>query len=123
MHKNDQDFIIREIRTQYTEKEFSALDELRKLDKKAKLPAKIFAYILGCLGAVIMGGGMSLVMTDLGTTLDIPDAFTYGIIIGIIGLSMAVINYPIYKVILNNRKKKYSAKIIALSDKIIGSGQ
>ncbi len=123
MNRNDQEFIIQKIRTQYTEKTATELDELRELDKKVKRPANVFAYIFGSISAIIMGGGMSLVMTDLGTTLDIPDAFTYGIIIGIIGLSMAVINYPIYKVILNNRKKKYSAKIIALSDKIIGSGQ
>ena len=44
MNKNDQEFLVQKIRTQYTEKEHSALDELKELDKKVKKPANIFAY-------------------------------------------------------------------------------
>ena len=41
------------------------------------------------------------------------------IVIGIVGMFMAIINYPIYKGILGSRRKKYADKIIALSDKIM----
>lgn len=61
MNKNDQEFLIQKIRTQYTEKESTELDALKKLDKKAKRPANTFAYIFGGIGAIIMGCGMSLV--------------------------------------------------------------
>lgn len=119
MNKNDQDFLVQKIRTQYTEKEHTSLDELRELDTKVKRPASVFAYVFGSISAIIMGSGMSLVMTDIGSTLGIESAMIPGIIIGIIGLVMAIINYPIYKGILGSRRRKYADRIIALSDKIM----
>ncbi len=119
MNKNDQEFLVQKIRTQYTEKEHSQLDSLKALDKKVKKPANVFAYIFGCISAIIMGSGMSLVMTDIGTSLGIESTMVPGIIIGIVGMLMAIINYPIYNSILSSRRKKYADKIIALSDKIM----
>ena len=119
MNKNDQDFLVQKIRTQYTEKGHTGLDELKELDTKVKRPANVFAYIFGSISAIIMGAGMSLVMTDIAETVGIADPMLYGVIIGIVGLFMAIINYPIYKSILGSRRKKYADKIIALSDKIM----
>lgn len=119
MNKNDQEFLVQKIRTQYTEKEQTGLDELKELDKKVKRPANVFAYIFGCLAAIIMGSGMSLVMTDIAETVGIQNPMLYGIIIGIVGMFMAIVNYPVYKRILGSRRKKYADKIIALSDKIM----
>ncbi len=42
-----------------------------------------------------------------------------GIAIGVVGLLLALINYPIHKGIINSRKKKYAPEILNLSDKII----
>lgn len=119
MNKNDQEFLVHKIRTQYTEKEHTNLDELKELDAKVKRPANVFAYIFGSISAVIMGSGMSLVMTDIGATLGVENTMLYGIIIGIIGLGLAIINYPIYVKLLGSRRKKYANKIIALSDEIM----
>ena len=119
MNKNDQEFLVQRIRTQYTEKEHTGLDELKELDAKVKRPANVFAYIFGSIGAMIMGSGMSLVMTDIGTTVGIGDPMIPGIVIGVAGMLMAIVNYPIYKGILGSRRKKYADKIIALSDKIM----
>ena len=111
--------MAQKIRTQYMEKTPSELDELRELDAKVKRPANVFAYTFGSIGAIIMGAGMSLVMTDIGAAIGITSAFVPGIAIGVIGLAMALINYPIYKAILSDRKEKYGAKILELSEKII----
>lgn len=119
MNTNDKDFIISKIRSEYTEKEYSAVDELKKLDARVKRPANVFAYVFGCIGAIIMGCGMSLVMTDIAATVGIAAPMTVGIVTGIIGLIMAIINYPIYKGILSARRKKFADKIIALSDRIM----
>lgn len=119
MNKNDQEFLVQKIRTQYTEKEHTGFDELKKLDLKVKRPANVFAYIFGSISAMIMGSGMSLVMTDIGEAVGIADPMIPGIVIGIAGMLMAIINYPIYKGILGSRRKKYADKIIALSDKIM----
>ena len=119
MNKNDQQFMAQKIRTQYMEKTPSELDTLRKLDAKVKRPASVFAYIYGSISAIIMGAGMSLVMTDIGAAIGITSALIPGIAIGAVGLGMALLTYPMYKGILNSRKKKYGAEIIDLSDKII----
>ncbi len=119
MNKNDQQFMAQKIRTQYMEKEASELDALRTLDAKVKRPANVFGYVFGSIGAVVMGAGMSLVMTDIGDMLGIGEGMVPGIITGVVGMIMAIVNYPIYKNILNSRKKKYSAEILKLSEKIM----
>ena len=115
---NEQEYLVQKIRTQYTEKQHTELDELRELDRKVKAPAGTFAYIFGSLSALIMGCGMSLIMTDVGKVIGMTSPMTPGIVIGVVGLAMAIVNYPIYKGILTRRRKKFAQQIIALSDRI-----
>lgn len=119
MNKNDQQYLVQKIRTQYTEKQHTELDELKALDKKVKTPVNTFAYIFGSISAIIMGAGMSLIMTDISQTIGLTDPMIPGIVIGSVGMLMAIINYPIYKAILGARRKKYAGRIVALSDKIM----
>lgn len=119
MNKNDQEFLVQKIRTQYTEKEHTQLDELKELDIRVKRPANVLAYIIGIISAIVMGSGMSLVMTDIGATIGIGNPMAPGIVIGIAGMLIAILNYPIYKGILGMRRKKYADQIIAISDKIM----
>ena len=119
MNRNDQEFLVQKIRSQYTEKESTELDALRELDAKVKRPANVFSYVFGSISAIIMGAGMSLVMTDIGATIGIADPMIPSIAIGIVGMLMAIINYPIYKRIMSSRRKKYADKIVKLSDKIM----
>lgn len=121
MNQNEKEFLVQKIRTQYTEKEHTQLDKLKELDKKVKRPANIFGYTFGSISAVIMGSGMSLVMTEIGSIIGMENAMIPGIVIGVIGLIMAIINYPIYKKILNSRSKKYADEIVKLSDDIMKS--
>lgn len=124
MNKNDQKFLVEKIRTQYTEKEHTQLDDLRALDQKVKKPANICAYVFGVAGALILGTGMSFSMNviepgqyfgiSIGDNMMMP-----GIIIGIVGILMVSLNYPIYKKMLDARRKKYADEIIAISDRII----
>ena len=116
----DQEFLVQNIRTQYTEKQHTELDELKALDAKVKRPANVFAYTYGSLGAIVMGAGMSLVMTDIGATIGLASTMVPGIAIGVVGMALVLSTYPIYKGILNSRKKKYAHQIVTLSDKLMG---
>lgn len=118
MNRNDQDYLVSKIRTQYTEKEHTALDELKALDKKVKAPVSAFGYTFGVAAAIIMGAGMSLVMTDIGQTVGIASPMAAGIVIGVVGMAMAIVNWPICKAIWKSRRKKFAPQIIALSDKL-----
>ena len=119
MSNNDQEYLVQKIRTQYTEKTYTQLDALRELDAKVKRPANVFCYVFGSMGAVVMGAGMSLVMTDIGTTVGLSDAMIPGIIVGVAGMAMALLTWPVYKGILNRRKKKFAPQILALSEKLM----
>lgn len=125
MNRNDTEFMVQKIRTQYMEKDSTEkdLDLLRELDAEVKLPANVFGYIFGSIGAIIMGAGMSLVMTDIGTQVGISNPMPIGIVIGVIGMFMAIINYPVYKSILSSRKEKYADRILSLSEKLINKGE
>ena len=118
MNRNEQQ-IAQSIRDGYEEKQTTDLDTLRELDAKVKRPVNIFSYIFGSISAVIMGAGMSLIMTDIAQIIGLGvDPMLPGIIIGVVGMFMALINYPIHKAIMDARKKKYAPEIIALSDRI-----
>ena len=114
----DKEFAVEKIRSQYTETQHTDLDALKALDKKVKKPANVFGYVYGSIGAIVMGSGMSLVMTDIGSVLGMTETLIPGIAVGVVGMVMALTTYPIYKKILNSRKKKYAAKIMELSDRI-----
>ena len=123
MNQKEKEFMVQKIRTQYTERENTQLDELKALDKKVKKPANVFAVVFGIISAVVMGSGMSLVMTDIGSIVGIESPMFPGIIIGVVGLVMALLTYPMYKKILNSRKKKYANEIIKLSDNIMNGNK
>jgi len=83
---------------EYSKKKESKVIALKKLDRRAKRPAEIFAYTFGIIMSLVFGVGMCLSMKVIG------DAFVLGIIIGIVGLIGVGITYPIYKKILESSK-------------------
>ena len=112
--------IAARIGNKYRARETTELDTLRELDARVKRPAKIFSYVLGSIGALIMGSGMSLIMTDIASKIGLDGKkMLIGTVAGVIGLLISLINYPIHKAILDSRKEKYKGEILTLSDKII----
>ncbi len=104
------------IAEEYSPKKERKAIQLKKLDEKAKRPAMIFAYTFGVVSALILGLGMCFVMTDFGPGGTLGTVL--GIIIGVVGLALCGINYPIYTKILNTRKQKYAFEIKKLAEEI-----
>ena len=100
------------IAKEYAPKDNSKIIALRKLDAKAKLPATIFTYACGIISALVFGTGLCLAMQVIGNSM------LLGIIIGIVGMLGCGINYPIYKKMLENGKKKYAYEIVELAREI-----
>lgn len=119
MNQKDQNYQVRSIRSQYVERETGALEELKALDKRVKRPATVFTWSFGTVAALILGAGMSLIMTGLGDTLGLADSMVPGLVTGLVGLAMAVVNHPIYRRILQARRKKFAPEILALSDTLL----
>lgn len=107
------------IRNRYLPRQESPLEALKALDAKVKRPANVFAYTFGAISAVVMGAGMSLVMTDIGALLGMTETMIPGIGIGLVGMGMALLTYPMYKSILARRRRKYAPRILELSQQIV----
>ena len=105
-----------QLANEYAPKDTSKVAALRKLDAKAKRPANIFTYTLGIISALVLGVGMCLAMGQIGNGSTV--SFVLGIIIGVIGMVGMGVNYPIYKRILENGKKKYAFEIMELAKEI-----
>lgn len=104
------------IANEYAVKDTRKVVQLKKLDAKAKRPASIFTYTFGIIAALIFGTGMCLSMKVIGDGSSLMTVI--GVVVGIVGMILAGINYPIYKKILENGKKKYSSDIIRLAKEI-----
>ena len=120
---NDKEFMVEKIRSAYTEPQHTELDELKALDAKVKRPAKVFGFTWGTVGAIVMGSGMSLVMTGIGSVLGMEQPLVPGIVIGAAGMVMTLTTWPICKKILASRKKKFAPQIMELSDRITRGGE
>ena len=103
------------IAKEYAPKDSSKIVALRKLDRKAKLHSTIFTYTFGIISALIFGTGMCLGMQVIGSGIV---GIVVGIIIGIVGMIGCGVNYPIYKKMLENGKKKYAYEIVELAREI-----
>lgn len=104
------------IAKEYAPKSASKVVALRKLDRKAKGPAKIFAYCFGSLMALLLGLGLCLSMQVIGGGGALMKGA--GIILGILGFAGAGLNYLIYKRLLRSGKEKYAFEIIQLAREI-----
>lgn len=99
----------------YAPKNTSKINALKKLDRRAKLPATIFTYTFGIIAALIAGLGMCLSMQVLGSG---DSMFVLGIVVGVIGFIGMGVNYPIYKRLLEKGKQKYAFEIVQLAQEI-----
>lgn len=104
---------------EYAPKDTSKVMALRKLDRKAKMPANVFAYTFGIVTSLIAGTGMCLSMKVIGGGT--AGFMVLGILIGILGLAGMGVNYLIYKRLLEQGKKRYAYEIIELAREISDS--
>lgn len=111
---------IREKYTAPTEAE-DKMDRLRRLDASVTNTAQAVALVFGVIGTLILGFGMSLVMTELAQSLGLSGnaAMFIGITVGIVGGILASLAYPIYTAIVKAKRKKIAPEIIRLSDELM----
>ena len=111
---------IRDKYTAPTEVE-DKMARLRRLDASVTNTAQAVALVFGVIGTLILGFGMSLVMTELAESLGISGdaAMVIGIIVGIVGGILASLAYPIYNAIVKAKRKKIAPEIIRLTDELM----
>lgn len=104
---------IRNIRKKYVHDTNSKLELLRKLDKRIYKKATTISISIGIIGTLILGLGMSCI-------LEWQDKlFFEGIIIGISGIIILFLPYPVYNKVLKIERKKIAPEIIRLTDELL----
>ena len=111
---------IREKYTAPTEDE-DKMACLRRLDASVTNTAQAVALVFGVIGTLILGFGMSLIMTDFAELLGFGEtlAMVSGIFIGVVGGILASLAYPIYNAIVKAKRKKIAPEIIRLTDELM----
>lgn len=112
---------IKNIRKNYAAPEEDKMQVLRKLHHSATQKAQAWAIALGVIGALILGSGMSLAMTDLGNTLGFlqETALPIGIVIGVLGMILVALAYPAYNRILKRERQRIAPEILRLTDELL----
>ena len=114
---------IKNIRKKYATPEASEdkMERLRRLDKSVTDKATTKSLIVGIIGALIMGTGMSLVMTDLGKVLGAYQnaALYIGILVGIVGIVLVGYAYPVYNRVLKKERERIAPEILQLTEELM----
>ena len=114
---------LKRIRDKYTfpTEEEDKMARLRRLDASVTNTAQSVALALGITGTLILGFGMSLIMTEIGEILGVfgDMATIIGIILGVVGGIIASLAYPIYNAIVKAKRKKLTPEIIRLTDELM----
>ena len=109
---------VEAIRKQYLPQETDKMEQLRKLHAIPTQKARAASLTIGIIGALIMGTGMSLAMTEIGAALG-GLAMILGIAVGLVGMVLAALAYPLYNRVLKKQREKIAPEILRLSDELL----
>lgn len=109
---------IENIRKKYLPPEEDKMEQLRKLDASVTTKAMVYSLAAGILGALILGTGMSLVMSELGNLLGAL-AMPVGVALGLIGLVLVALAYPLYNHTLKKERQRIAPLILQLTEELM----
>lgn len=104
---------IEKIRKKYMPMEQDKLAYVRKLDRSVTNKATTWSLVIGIIGTLIMGTGMSLCMVASKSFM------VLGIVIGVIGMGIVAVAYPVYTRILKKEREKIAPEILRLTEEIM----
>lgn len=109
---------IQAISKKYLPKEEDKMEKLRHLHSIPTRKAQAASIAVGVIGALVLGTGMSLCMTELGAALGQLD-MVVGILVGILGLAMVAAAYPLFRSVLRKERKRIAPEILRLSEELL----
>ena len=109
---------VEAIRQKYIPREEDKMEQLRKLHAVPTQKAQAASLAVGVVGALIMGTGMSLAMTEIGAVLG-SLAMVLGIAVGLVGMVLIALAYPLYNRVLKKQRQRNAPQILRLSDELL----
>jgi hypothetical protein len=114
---------IKRIRKKYAEDsartDESSIERLRRLDASVTKKGTTVSLIVGILGSILMGSGMSLVMTDIGALLPDLLALFLGLAVGVVGIVGVALAYPIYKAITKKERERIAPEVLRITEELL----
>lgn len=95
------------------------MERLRRLDARVTQKAQVWSLVFGVIGALLLGLGMSFIMTDLGASLSVGAAMAIGISVGTVGGILAALAYPVYLSVTKREREKIAPEILRLTDELM----
>ncbi len=109
---------IKKIRQKYTKNEEDKMEKVRRLDRGVTQKAQSVSLIFGILGALVLGLGMSLIMTNIGASLGV-FAIVLGVLLGIVGAVLIAFAYPVHNYITKIEREKIAPEILRLTEELM----
>ena len=104
---------LKKIRSKYLPKEENKMEQIRRLDAQVTMKATMHAIITGVIGSLVLGAGMCCCMVWAQW------AFIPGIVLGVAGMTIVALAYPLYNRILQKERKRIAPEIIRLTDELL----
>lgn len=104
---------IRSIRAKYLPKEETTIDRLRALDESVTRKGTVVSLIVGILGTLILGSGMSCIMVGS------ESLFVPGIVVGLIGIAGIAAAYPLFARITKKERERLAPEILRLTEELL----
>ena len=109
---------IQAIRKKYLPKEEDKMEKLRHLHNIPTQKAQAASIAVGVIGALVLGTGMSLCMTELGAALG-QLAMVVGILVGIAGMVLVALAYPVFQHTLKKERARIAPEILQLTEELM----
>ena len=121
VYSADEQEEIRKIRKKYEFQEEDPMSRIRKLDNSVTQKATAISLVFGIIGALIMGSGMSFIMTDLGSIIGMSGNMSWilGMVTGVLGIILVILAYPMYNNVLKKEREKVASEILELTEELM----
>lgn len=112
---------LRQLRDKYAPREETKLERLHRLDRSVTQRAQTVSLLFGVIGVLVLGLGMSLIMTDIAATLHVDARYAtlIGVVIGVLGGVLAALAYPVHELVLRRERARRAEEILRLTDELM----
>ena len=112
---------VKKIRAKYMRPEEDKMAQIRRLDRSVYKKGTKVSLVVGVIGALVMGTGMSLIMTELAGILGMTymGSIIVGVVCGVVGMILVALAYPVYKKVLKSERDKIAPEILGLSEELL----
>ena len=104
---------LKRIRNKYLSKEENKMELLRRLDAQVTQKATMYSMIVGIIGTLILGIGMCCCM------IWADSVFVLGIIVGVIGMSILALAYPLYNRTIKTERERIAPEVLRLTEDLM----